>query len=295
MNYEILFQVSPPGWFGLPEPDRVVIKGNSGQQITGPVIDRRSGNLVSHGTLSRYRTNEEAIDLELEVEGSRMRVWDNFFSLRVEAADQGAALSKGRSVFDRYLRLVMTQQGDLFEYEILQIESEDGVVDARPQPQAIRVMNMTVFNLEQLRIFLAEAARRSSAKNERLDKALVYYEHARLFFRMRGLVPIFSTHQSFILASAYLNLWKAISVVLGEPGTDSDYQKRFRDIGFDTNFWKEKIQPLLTVRNDHDVAHYSLDATAVGAVDKNFGNAEAVCRTVLNVYADYALKTAETA
>lgn len=71
---------------------------------------------------------------------------------------QSTALSTGRNSFDRYLRLLMSQHGDLFEYEILQIESESGEIKVRPESKPVRLLHVTSFNLEQFEKNLTAAA-----------------------------------------------------------------------------------------------------------------------------------------
>ena len=87
-----------------------------------------------------------------------------------------------------------------------------------------------------------------------------------------------------MLTSAYLNMWKAITAMLGDPTKDSDYQKRFRTFGLPENFWKDEVAPLMKVRHNFDVAHYSLDEGAIAQVEQSFGKAGLVCKTVIGAY-----------
>ena len=65
------FKLSPPGFFGLPEGDKVVVPASpTGREVLGPVLDTRSGVLVSHGSLPEYRPDSAALKLSARMEGA---------------------------------------------------------------------------------------------------------------------------------------------------------------------------------------------------------------------------------
>jgi hypothetical protein len=159
----------------------------------------------------------------------------------------------------------------------------------------VQLVRATIYSLDGLEKNVRAAVTRCSTEDERLTKALLYYEHARFLFRMCEYAGFFSPHFSFLLTSAYLNLWKAITLILGEPGTDLDYQSRFRSFELPKNYWRDEVQPLAEVRNAFDVAHYSMDSAAIERVETSFGKAEQLCRTVLRAYADYLVNPTSAA
>jgi hypothetical protein len=64
----------------------------------------------------------------------------------------------------------------------------------------------------------------------------------------------------------FLQLFKALVVLVGEPGVDSDYQRRARHLDLPADFWQSRVKPLYDVRNDEDVAHYRLAEPTPGAM-----------------------------
>jgi hypothetical protein len=74
---------------------------------------------------------------------------------------------------------------------------------------------------------------------------------------------------------------------LGEPCVDSDYQNRFLRFGLTKGYWQDRVRPLQDVRNDFDVAHYSLSPGDIERVEKSFAVAGTVCREVLQAYVKY--------
>jgi hypothetical protein len=135
--YKILFRVEPPSYFGLPEGDKLVIKAELGRQILGSVFDNKSGNLVAHGTLPEYRRYEDALKFRISLKDGELEVNDNFFTLSIDAESEQAAVTRGVSVFEKFLRLLMVQHGDLFTFDLIQIEGPDGRVTSKPGPRVI--------------------------------------------------------------------------------------------------------------------------------------------------------------
>ncbi len=294
-TFTLLFQVGPPGLFGLPNGDKLVIGSEAGRQGIGNTLDTKTGNIVGYGTLSQYRREDEALRLECNIGGAQLSVNDNFFRLKVMAASRAEALRIGTTLFERLVRFLGIEYGGLFFYETLQIASEDGEVEARPGPKQFQLFEGTIYNLKQLAEKIRQAATFSRLDDDRVTKALIYHEHAQFLFAMRPRLSMFCPHFSYLLTSAYLHLWKAITVILGEPGTDADYQRRYQTYGLPKNFWMDELKPLQDVRNRFDVAHYSMDAEAVQQVEGFFGRANQVCQTVIKAYVAHLLRTAAPA
>jgi hypothetical protein len=279
-----LFRIRPAAYFGVPEGTKVVVPANpAGAEVEGPVVDTRSGLLVTHGTLSSYRPEDRAISEELIIEDVTLKFQDDFVTTKSEAPSLGEGVKSAKRAIARLLRHLMVLQPDYFQGILVQYERDGGEVKLAPEP--IPMMHCTFYNLDELRERLREAAFRSVTHDSRIDRALLYHEHARFLNSIRHDTAItFSPHARYLLASAYLHLWKAITVVLGEPGTDRDYQRRFRQLGLPPTYWKDEVAPLKKVRDDADVAHYQLDGQAIVRVEKALPNADRVCREVISQY-----------
>jgi hypothetical protein len=92
-----------------------------------------------------------------------------------------------------------------------------------------------------------------------------------------------------LIASVFLNLWKAISVIVGDPNEDSDYQRRYKKLNLDYGFFKTKIEKIRYLRNTCDVAHYSLTEESLKEIEVNFGEADSTVTEVLRRYREYLL------
>jgi hypothetical protein len=87
-----------------------------------------------------------------------------------------------------------------------------------------------------------------------------------------------------LVSSAFLNAWKAVTTILGDPSADRDHQRRHRDIGFGKDFSYDKVKRLTDLRNDYDVAHYSLRTDALEEVKAHYGEAIRIASEVIDQY-----------
>jgi hypothetical protein len=291
-SYTLLFRVGPPGLFGLPDGSRVVVDAETGREGTGPAIDTRSGHVVSYGQLSRFRTPDEAVALQCSLGSGTLQVSDNLFQLSLEAASQREAVQEGTALLDQLVRILGVEYGVLFPYETLQVESDSGELEVAPGPRQIMLMEGTIYSLDSLRERILAAAALSVIEDDTLSRALVYHEHAHWLFSLRSGLPMLSPHFAYVMTSAYLHLWKTITTILGDPAKDRDHQRRFRKYGLPKGFWNDQVKPLQDVRNDNDVAHYSLDPEAIKTAELSFGRAHEVCKTVIRAYTGYLVNQA---
>ena len=282
MQFKLTFAIQPSGPFGVPQEATTVVPGRAGT-INGPTLESASGAIVGYGTLSEYRAPEKAIHLALPMGDSSIEIHDNFGSIGVQANSPGDAYKAATKTLDKLLQHLTLSNGNLFSYQPLTFESEDGRL--YPVPRYLQLMRVVAYNLEQLASEIQKAARLSSFEDEKLTKAMEYYEQALLLFQNRSqLADVLSRHHALLIAAAFLNLWKAVSVIVGDPNVDKDYQSRYRTLGFDYEYFRQKIEKVRELRNDYDVAHYSLDSGDIERVEANFGEATQITRDVLQRY-----------
>lgn len=91
------------------------------------------------------------------------------------------------------------------------------------------------------------------------------------------------TYKSLI-ASVFLNIWKAVSAVVGDPSQDADYQRRYRELSLTDDFFQTRIESMRKLRNDYDVAHYTLDAGRLAQIEQEFGQSQVTTREVIGRY-----------
>ena len=151
----------------------------------------------------------------------------------------------------------------------------------------------TMYNLADLRTGIAHAFSLATTVDRPLDKALAYFENALLLRDLALRVGFASIHAGMLWALAFLQLWKSITAILGDPSRDKDHQSRYRSIGLPEGYWKGEVEPLYRIRNDEDVAHHTLDFATAGAPAEAFGKAIAVCQRVVQAYSSTLAKSAQ--
>ncbi len=286
MRFQITFEIAPGGPFGVPEDGRTVLPGDPASGV-GDTYHSRTLTRVGFGTLSRYRSPEDAINQPIEISGLKGHIRDTFIVLNVEADTPGQAYERAQAALESFLQHLALRQPQSFSYKPLILESEDGE-KVYPIPRAVWIASVTTYNLEALRRHIEEAARFASLADARLARALQYFEHA-LFLRdqrTKALDPL-SRHHRHLLAAIFLNLWKAVTTIIGDPSKDNDYQSRYRTYGFDYSFFQQKIERLRQLRNDYDIAHYHLSPDRLEEVQKHEGEAQSIAMEVLVRYRQY--------
>ncbi len=285
MKFQFTFAISPSGVFGVPEEGRTVLP--AGTEYIGDAIDTVTWTRAGYGSLPEYRRADEAIALPLSLGNVQGQIQDNFMSLQVEVNSYTEAYSTVTQTLEKLLQHLSVSQSRQFTYQPLTIISEDGKV--YPIPTSFTIASVTHYHLEQLKRDIQEAETFCTLQDTRLERALQYFDHALFLYELRTqVVDVFSRHYQKLIAAVFLNLWKAVSTIVGDPNTDKkDYQRRYKKFGFDYAFFTSKIELLRNMRNNYDVAHYSLDDNLLSAVEANFGAAQNITVEVLRRYREY--------
>lgn len=282
MKFTIIFEIHPPGVFGVPENGRTVIPGPS-VDFKGDKYHLQTVTRVEYGTLSKYRDDKDKINIEQIIGNNPITIKDNFATLVVEASKVEEACYNAINVIDCFLKHVSLSGRRLFSYKPILIMDDRGKNYIIPKNAVVG--SVTVYNLEQLNTDIANSIKFFHISDPLLDKALQYYEHALFLFENRLEMADFSSrHFKYLIAAAFLNMWKALSTVIGDPSTDSDYQSRYKRLGFNYEFFKLKIEHVRDLRNDYDVAHYHIGDNRLKDLEQNFGMSKKIVASVLLAY-----------
>lgn len=284
MRFLLACEITPSSPFGLPDGDALVLPAPGGQ-LVGPAVHSRAGVTVGRGTLPVYRRVESRLETRHNVSGIDLRFVDNAMELRFEAPDRSGALQAGLAIADRFLQRLALEQGRRFSARPLFLEDE--AQNLLPLPLVLWQGTVTVFDIGELKRQIHAAVANLDVHDEKLQKALDYFEHA-LFLRSAapepdGLAPTLRTARH-LMAGAFLFLWKALSVIVGDPSIDRDYQSRYRALGLDYGFFSNTIEEIRRFRNEEDVAHYRIDDGGMEAVRRQFGAAATAVKAVIGAH-----------
>jgi hypothetical protein len=287
MRFRLTFELAPTGPFGLPEERKTVIGSKPGDTgpvtVTSPVADSRAFVIVRHGTLSNYRSPDDAIDVTVTLGRSTGKLRDNFMFLEVDAPTAEDARKIAAEEVDKFLRRLTLSQGRAFSSKLLVLEDETNKV--YPLSKVLELGNMTFYNTAKFAEDIQDAQLDLGKNDERLERALEYYEHAVFLYENRmAIAPLQSQHFRLLISGIFLSLWKAVTAIIGDPSIDKDYQRRYRQLGFDDQFFKDKIEKIRELRNDYDVAHYTLDAERLKDTEAKFGECQQSAAEIIKRY-----------
>lgn len=290
MRFQVTFEIHPSGPFGVPQDGVTVVSTQEGgRELLGDTYHVRTMTRVGYGSLPEYRKENQAINLSLNLGDVQISLRDNFAFADVEASSASEAYEKAAQTINRFLQHLSLSQGRLFTFQPLINESDDGKVF--PVPTYKQIASVTVYDLKRLRNDVEQTQNYYHLSDQRLERALLYFAHAHLLFERRmEIAPPLSEHYTLLIASVFLHLWKAISVIVGDPSKDTDYQSRYKQFGLDYEFFKSRIEKIRNLRNNYDVAHYSLTEESIKEIEANFGEADQIVAEVLRRYREYLLK-----
>lgn len=272
-NFKLLFRLTPTGYFGLPDGDRIVVPVREGREIIGPSLDVRSGHLVANGTQSEFRPEDGCASAVFSVKGLQAVLRDNFLELALVASDMQSAVSLGESYAASLARGLSVMHRERFSTEFLSVEGDAGNVHG-PSPQSNpTLLRVTSYHIPELNDRFLQASEWAVSFDTRACKALFYFEHACLLNEFAQSLPFAGPHAAFSRALAFLQVYKALTSIIGDPSSDRDYQSRCKRLGLGKDFWSERAKPLYVVRNQSDVAHYSEFLPEPGAFLETYAQA----------------------
>jgi hypothetical protein len=284
LQYRIFFELSPEGVFGVPQEGTTVVPTEVQEFYSDAFTN--TALRIGHGTLSQYRSSDDAVRMNLDLGSCTASIEDNFITVVVEADDHSTAYQRVIPPLESVLAHLSVDLRQTFSYRPIEMRDEAD----RPYPVPVRadLLQLTRYNLDQVADALTTAATVAALADPTLDRALHYFEHALfLFVRRRALAPPMSRHHRSIISAVFLNLWKAVTTIVGDPSRDADYQKRFWRFGMDRTFFETKIERLRTFRNDYDVAHYAPTAEPSAEIEAVYGEAVSIAAEVIRHYRDH--------
>jgi hypothetical protein len=289
MIITVTFEISPPGVFGLEEPHTTVTPPTSKRVPLGLILDTKEGKVIDRSReSSTYRKEGDKINLSLSLGGTCCRVLDNIITLAVEAEDYGEAYGKACSLVNVFLQHLAARQGLPFKARTLRVEGAQG---SYPVPMHVPLGSLRVYNLAKLAKDIKDVESSWSCSDERLARAIEYFEHALLLFEIaRGLLHCSAGHYGLCISESFLNLWKCVTSIVGDPSKRKDtYRTRCDQLGLD-EAEKQALTRITRLRNDYDVAHYSLSPDRIRVVQQEFGKAARIASGIVCQYSQHLRK-----
>lgn len=278
--FDFVVQLSPEGFFGLPEGEKIIFPAGGGD-VYFPYVNTITGNLIGHGTLSKYR--EEPTTIEFNNEEVKITCQDNHLFITIMDETPGQAQKKVDQICTRILQMFSIKSTIHLEYKILQCTSGNQrcLIEKR-----INFGQCTFYNLEKLKDDLYAAMTLGHLIDERLHKAQAYFSHALILEKLRiDMINEEEYHNKLLASEMLLNFNKSVTTIVGER-YESDYEERYKQFNINTDLWND-IQKLRQLRNDKDIAHYSPSWDKLEIALENLSFAKETAQKVLIKYVDW--------
>ncbi len=279
-SYDILFIISPSGFFGVPEEGMAVHP--TGTEFTTPPFNPLLGGFVGHGTLPKYR--DSPLTQEVVIGGAAAKFNDNYLIIRLDAPDDRTAVDRAMELASRLCLFLSVYEGKYFRAEVVRgLNKAEG--RSVPIPKTAR-WSARIYNLPQLQAAIREAAATSALADPLLEKATAYLHHALFQQEERMRIDSGTFHFKLVTSEIFLNCYKAASTILGDPSVDGDYQSRYKRFGMQRELWKDG-ETLRGLRNHYDIAHYATDWGPLDNVQTQEAFALNTARQVIIAYANW--------
>lgn len=284
MRYEAIYKLAPTGIFGLPDGDFVVVPAGPERRVYGGTLDTRTGQIVGHGSLSEYRTESARLHVQQDVGICRVSVTDNYVTVSGEFSDAATGLRELGVVLDVFTQGLGVHVGEVVSAELVSLTDAAGKPQTEATPAPVRMLHMRAYNLDELKKVVSVSFGWAAVADDRARKSLYYFESSLLLRDYARSLTFGPTHRSFATAMAFLQLFKALVAIIGEPKVDRDYQGRANALGLAPRFWDERVRPYYQIRSDEDVAHYSLEPVDDKKIEAAFSGAFAAFREALTAH-----------
>lgn len=82
----------------------------------------------------------------------------------------------------------------------------------------------------------------------------------------------------------FLQYWKALATIVGDPSRAKDHQSRPHRLGLDRTFFRQRVKPMHNIRNSFDVAHIDEADAANRVTAEDVTECRDVATTTIRTY-----------
>lgn len=278
-------RLHPQYLFGLPDDKKFI--GPAGKPISGPVSPDGSPYLDPMVS-SVIRTENERVTAMLKIGDMQVEVADNKLRFTIEAESPDGAARKLELQLNRLTGLLSLRlgAGRRITWEIIDATFDEMKVY---MPSLVLRIDAYFYGLREIEKILGDisAVLTNLPQDERLDQSMRYFKVAEELSALIQETDRPLSEAVILAPGCFLQYWKAIATITGDPSRDKDYQSRHRVYGLPSNYYLTAIQPLNDIRNNFDVAHVTSPDMPLIATKENVQNARRVAVEVIEAYVQY--------
>lgn len=257
LKYEVIVRVDPPKLFGLAEEGTAVLPPGTTPNIRWtPDLSRVWAE--APGIDDPLRKYNERFLVSVEIDDIRVSGDDNLFHVWLDASSTDAAADQAEVLIRRLFlaRSTLLEAEGAHTYQVTTIEIRLPGANFTKVPEG--VTQLYLYDLRALEEEIRQAAfnLQGLSSNDRLGQALDYFALGDDLAHMRNGRQRDAYFNS-VAPLRFLQYWKALATIIGDPSKDRDHQSRPQRIGLPRTFFRHVVRPLNDLRNKFDVAHVS--------------------------------------
>jgi hypothetical protein len=262
-RYEVWLRIDPPRFFGLPEEGVDVVPAGINPVFHGDFNTGRGWITLEDGSDPR-RAEGDRLQTEFKMNGAIVRADDNIFRVSLDAPTSEEAIARSQNEIQRLVHLLTTFfPGPATSMSATPFRVTLDGLERHKQPEVFG--RLYVYDIEHMKAELLRAAAllNGMVDDPRLTMSLRYFA---LGDDLAELQRGWATDEDLIrlMPVRFLQYWKALATIVGDPSRDPDHQSRPKGLGLGRQFFRHQVAPLHNLRNSFGVAHIAdPDASAI--------------------------------
>ena len=283
-RYMIHFELLPPYAFGIPVPGHEVVPAGDNPTLRYDAKTRVQSITRSDGTPT-VRRPEEQFQAGFRLNDIEFSFADNNCVATLDAADEETAVQRARDELT-HLCLMFASSKDQYPMQIVP-STRAARMDGVPGALTKRTSSQLFFVYDNQDTSRSLTYTASLLDGTNLDQVL------RRALNYLGLGDALTTtlppgapdeQGQLLLPLRFLQYWKALATIVGDPARAKDHQSRPKKLGFNRHFFRQHVDPMHEIRNRFDVAHIENANERRSVTYEDVLKCRSVACTVINAY-----------
>ncbi len=257
-RFEVKAVMEPAGLFGVADGSMVLIPFRDEQDFTEKVWRK-----VRAGMDSIPKDSGDLVRVDFKKDDFEVSIIDNVVRFWVVAATPAFARADVDSFMRRLVQRLSVATNEAITYHLTELRDYEGLLRDLPQ---FKVIPFAIYESSSMKGLIERAVADDYKEDFVCARALDYYHHGELYLDLARRIhydpryreDAFGTFGEALVVTAFLSFWKAMTVILHEPGKQDKVDLRRVDaLGLNSPEFLEMHETLRDLRNVFDVAHRS--------------------------------------
>ncbi len=289
IKHYFVFTLHPSAQFGLPDNNRTVVPSNREEAVSSPELLTKDMIIIDHGTLSEYRPDKKKITINHQIMDSSIKIKDNFVFIEKRSNNSHSLMDETITFMEHFVNTMTLYLKSKYDFKLISATDQYG--RKIPHMAMKEFLQVTWYDLDQTKEKIKQSLNTVELiyEDKTLLKSLEYYNHAKYLEEINNDLSFYEREKRrFLIADVIMNLYKSVTIIIGDPSTDSKvYQSKYKKYGITYKYWNTQIKQLVKIRNSNDIAHYDISNEKLNELIIILPTIYEIAIFVINHYLEY--------